>query len=140
MPTARANFLHHWKLATLLQFEHEKSESRRRLSLERDLREADARNKNFGRSSDREGGSPSDPDAGTPADPSARLVADLRGQVARARERAEILEDRLDETVRMNRRLEREVAEAVGLGVRGRGGAYVKSFLVCHRAKKLASN
>ena len=39
--------------------------------------------------------------------------------MVRARGRAEILEDRLEETVRMNRRLEREVAEAVGLGVRG---------------------
>ncbi len=51
----------------------------------------------------------------------AALVAELRGQVARARERAEILEERLDETNRVNRRLEREVAEAVELGVSGGG-------------------
>lgn len=47
------------------------------------------------------------------------VIHDLRGQVSRARERAEILEERLDETVRRNRRLELEVAEAMEIGVRG---------------------
>lgn len=48
----------------------------------------------------------------------ASVVVELREQVARAREHAEVLEERLDETVRRNNRLEREVAEAVELGVR----------------------
>lgn len=50
-------------------------------------------------------------------DASAVVVAELRGQVSRARERANILEERLDEAVRVNRRLERDVAEATELGV-----------------------
>lgn len=45
------------------------------------------------------------------------VVAELREQVSRARERAASLEELLDEKTRANRRLEREVAEAVELGV-----------------------
>lgn len=44
-------------------------------------------------------------------------IVELRGELSRARARAEILEERLDETVKCNRRLEREVAQAVEFGV-----------------------
>lgn len=50
-------------------------------------------------------------------DDTAVMVSELRSQVSRARERAEMLEERLDEANSVNRRLEREVAVAAELGV-----------------------
>lgn len=48
---------------------------------------------------------------------SSTTVLELRGEVSRAKARVEMLEERLDETVKCNRHLERKVAQAVQLGV-----------------------
>lgn len=48
---------------------------------------------------------------------SSTTVLELREEVSRAKARAEMLEERLDETMKCNRHLERKVAQAVQLGV-----------------------
>lgn len=58
------------------------------------------------------------------------VVAELREQASRARERAANLEELLDEKTRANRRLEREVAEAVDLGVSSRMFCRVELLLL----------
>ncbi|CAN0109318.1 unnamed protein product, partial [Ectocarpus sp. 12 AP-2014] len=100
------------------------SESRRRQSVDRALHDAEAKLKELNRR-DETTAAPGDglrrlatTAAAAAAEENDAVVVELRGQVSRARERAEILEERLDETARVNRRLEREVAEAVEIGAR----------------------
>lgn len=100
----------------------QKSESRRRQSVDLALHDAEAKLRELIRRRDE-----ADAAAAAAAAPTERteaeseadatVVAELRGQVSRARERAEMLEERLCEADRAIRRLEREAAEAVELGV-----------------------
>lgn len=99
------------------------SESRRRQSVDRALHDAEAKLQELNRR-DETTAAPGDDlrrlattASAAAAEENGAVVVELRGQVSRATERAEILEERLDETARVNRRLEREVAEAVELGV-----------------------
>lgn len=95
-----------------------KSEGRRRQSVDHALHEAEAKLRELVRRRDKADAAAA-ATGRTEAESAddAAILAQLRGQVSRARERAEILEERLDETKRANRRLEREVAEAVELAV-----------------------
>lgn len=96
-----------------LSFPAWQSESRRRQSVDHALHDAETKLRDLGRRHET--------NAATAAAPSNLLnggvLAELREQVSRARERAANLEELLDEKTRANRRLEREVAEAVELGV-----------------------
>lgn len=94
-----------------------KSEVRRRRSLERALEEAEATNRsNLADASEVDSAALAA--ARAAADASTRTVVELRGQLARAMEGSVDLETRLKESDEENRRLKREVAEAVELGVR----------------------
>ncbi|CAB1100969.1 unnamed protein product [Ectocarpus sp. CCAP 1310/34] len=101
------------------------SENRRRQSVDRALHDAEAKLRELNRRDETTAATGDDfrglattAAASVAAEENDAVVVELRGQVSRARERAEILEERLDETARVNRRLEREVAEAVEIGAR----------------------
>lgn len=128
-------------LLELLLLLVQKTESRRRRSLEDALHEAEARYRESGRhdgidavAAANEFAAEAEAAAAAAVESSAETVVDLRGHVSRARERAEILEDRLHETMRSNRRLEREVAEAVELGASKGFTVLLSTFFFCSDA------
>lgn len=88
-----------------------KAEGRRRQPLEQSLQEPESRHLGLGARVKMQS------DQGVEADSPEKMLDALRGEISRARARAALLEEQLEETVRSNRRLEKEVAQAVQHGV-----------------------